>query len=171
MIALIKPFVEICLLRLRPQDLPASGLLLGAALVAHTISAALVSIVSLPLGRALLAGITDTLLLGLLTVSALYLQRRQTRAQQTLTALAGCGTILGILALPVIAWLHTASQAGRDLAVPGFLLLILVGWSLTVAGHVLRHALSTAFIFGLVLALVFYWISVNILKFLFPIAL
>ena len=47
------------------------------------------------------------------------------------------------------------------------LLLLIVGWSVTVFAHVLRHALSVPFVLGLVLAIVFYWISISVFQTVF----
>lgn len=169
--ALIRPFIEICLLRLRPQDLPESTALLGLVLIGHTLSAILLSSIALPVGKALLAGTLDTILLAAMTVSVLYLQQLQSRLTQTLTALAGTGTLIGMVAIPLSNWLHAAHTTNTATGTPALLLLLLIGWSLTVAGHILRHALSTPFIMGLVLAMVFYWITINILNTLFPVAI
>ncbi len=144
-------------------------MLLGLVLIGHTLTAVLLSQIALPLGDALLAGIVDTVLLCAMTASVMYLQRLQNRLKQTLTALAGTGTLIGAVALPLSNWLHTAHEANSDAGAPALLLLLLIGWSLTVAGHILRHALSTVFIMGLVLAMVFYWITINILNGIFPV--
>ena len=170
MYALVKPFLDLCLLRRAPQDLPSSDLLLWLVLVTHTVSGILLSVVTLSFGQALLAGIMDTLLLAGLTVSVLYIHRLYDRFKQTLTALAGAGTVLGLLALPITGWFHAARSADGDTSGPILVLLVLIGWSITVAGHILRHALSTVFILGIVVALIFYWISINIMNRLFPIA-
>lgn len=169
LLALVKPFLAICALRLGPQDLPTSSVLLGVTLAAHTVTGILLSTVSLPAGTAVLAGCTDTILLCALTASVLYLQRKGTRLYQTLSALAGAGALIGIIALPATSWLHDARETGDDTAMPALMLLVLIGWSLVVTGHILRNALSTLFILGLLLAMFFYWLSINILHTLFPI--
>jgi len=170
LLALVKPFVDICLLKRNPQDLPTSGLLLGITLAAYGLSGVLVSATMLPTGTALLAGLADTALLSFLTASLLYLQRLQARVPQTLTALAGTGAILGVVALPLTNWAQSARQSGTDAMLPELIILLLLGWSLTVAAHILRHALSTSFPVGLILAIVFFWVSINIMYWLFPVA-
>lgn len=168
MFALLRPFLELCLFRCGPQDLPVSGLLLAITLATHVFTGLLLSTPSLAVPQALLAGVLDTGLLGCLTLSVLYLQRHSARLTQTLTALAGAGTLLGLLALPFTAWLHMAHGAGDDTSMPALTLLLLLGWSVAVAGHILRSALSTGFMFGLVVAIVFYWVSINVLNTVFP---
>lgn len=166
--ALINPFIQICLLRQGPQDLPSSGILLAIALAAHTLMSVVLSNISLGALSALFSGILDTLLLVVLTGTLLYVQRRKARLVQTVTALAGTGAIITFLALPLSGWLHRADQAAHEGGFALLLLLILTGWSLAVAGHIFRHALSVPYFIGLVLAAVFYWISISVFRALFP---
>ncbi|GMQ76568.1 MAG: hypothetical protein BMS9Abin01_1849 [Gammaproteobacteria bacterium] len=165
--AVLSPFIQICLLRQGPQDLPTSGILLAIALTAHTVISILLSNMSLSVASALLSGVVDTALLVVLAGVLLYVQRRNTRLIQTLTALAGTATILTTIALPISGWLHGADQAAGEGGFALLLLLIITGWSLAVAGHIYRHALSVPFFVGLVLAVVFYWISVSVFRTLF----
>ena len=168
--ALIHPFVRICLLRMKPQDLPSSSMLLALALLAHTVMSVILAAVDLRFGQALAAGAVDTALLSGFTVALLKLQKLPERTVQTLTALAGAGAVIGFVAYPLSLWLHDAH--GADTASPalglGLALLLMLGWSLTVSAHILRHALSAPFYLGLLVSIVFYWISLKILGSLFP---
>ena len=166
--ALLKPFLDICLLRLAPQELPASGLLLAVALLAHTITGILISIVQLNAANAVAAGITDTLLLCALTFVLLSAHRLGARLTQTLTALAGSGAIIGLIALPVTGWFYQAHAGTGSGGLPALILLVLIAWSITVVGHVLRHALSAPFFLGMIAATAFYGISIWVLNTLFP---
>lgn len=166
--ALVHPFVQLTLLRLKPQDLPYSPVLMGLTLAAHYVLGVSLFLFRLPLLQSLLAAATGTILLCALAVSLLYLNRLQARAVQTVTALAGADVVVSVAALPVTAWLHGALSSGAASGLPGLLFLLLLAWNLTVAGHVLRHALSAPLPLGLVIALVFYVVSVNILHALFP---
>ena len=167
--ALIHPFVQICLLRMRPQDLPSSSMLLALVLLAHTAMGAIVAAVDLRFGQALVAGVIDTALLSGLTVALLMLQKLPERTVQTLTALAGAGTVLGFLAYPVSLWLRDAHAADQPSPALTALLLAMLGWSLVVSGHILRHALSAPYYLGLLVSVAFYWISIRVLHHLFPI--
>ena len=166
--ALIHPFVRICLLRMGPQDLPASTTLLGLVLFAHTVVGVTVATVSLRFDQALAAGVVDTALLCGLTSALLMLYTLRERIVQTLTALAGAGTVIGFLAYPVNLWLHDAHQADRESPALALALFAVIGWSFAVSAHVLRHALSAPFYLGLLVSVAFYWISIHILGSLFP---
>lgn len=171
MLALATPFFKMCLLKLGPQDLPSSGLLLAVALTAYTLTAMLTSLAILPASSVVLAAFTDTALLSGLTVGLLYIHRFRSRLTQTLTALAGTGTVLGLAALPAAGWLVLSKESGGSIDQPRLILMALTLWGLIVMGHILRHALSTVFILGIVLAFIFYMVSANVMVVLFPVVL
>lgn len=165
---LVRPFVEICVLRRGPQDLPVSTLLLGIMLVAHTVSSTLLSVVTLDVWKAIMAGIVDTLLVAALTGSLLYLHRLKSRIVQTLTAMTGTGAIITLAAIPLFTWLKGAEAAGSGSPIAALLVLGLIAWSLGVSGHILRHALSVPYILGILIAFAFFWISHTVFNSLFP---
>jgi hypothetical protein len=167
--AIVDPFIQICLLRQGPQDLPTSSILLAITLIAHTVMSIVLSHVSLGALSALLAGVLDTVLLVVLSGTLLYVRQRNARVVQTVTALAGTGAIITLLALPLSGWLHGVDQAAGEGGFALLLLLILTGWSLAIAGHIFRHALSVPYFIGLVLAVAFYWISISVFRALFPV--
>lgn len=143
-------------------------MLLGIALVAHTLTGILVSLMILPTALAFASGLAGTALVCILTVTVLYIQRLPARACQTLTAMAGAIALIDIAGLPILAWLQSVQRSGGNPSTPTLLLLLLTGWSLAVQGHILRSALSTRFIFGLILAIFFFLISYNVMRTLFP---
>ena len=168
MYALVNPFLQIALLRMRPQDLPWSPFLMYLALAAHWLMGAVMYSFRLPVLAAAMAALVGTLVLCMLTVSLLYVNRLQSRAVQTLTSLAGAEVIVGVVMLPVAAWLHGLEARSAATGLPGLLQLLLLAWSLTVSGHVLRHALDAPFPLGIVIALVFFVIAVSVITTLFP---
>lgn len=153
---------------MRPQDLPSSSTLLVLVLLAHTLLGVAVAAVNLRFGQAIVAGVTDTALLCGLTAALLIQRKLRERTVQTVTALAGAGTVIGILAYPVSLWLHDAYQTNEQSPVLVTVLLMVLGWSLVVSGHILRHALSVPYYVGLLVSIAFYWISLMILSNLFP---
>ena len=153
---------------MRPQDLPSSSTLLVLVLLAHTLLGVAVAAVNLRFGQAIVAGVTDTALLCGLTAALLIQRKLRERTVQTVTALAGAGTVIGILAYPVSLWLHDAYQTNEQSPVLVTVLLMVLGWSLVVSGHILRHALSVPYYLGLLVSIAFYWISLMILSNLFP---
>ena len=168
MFALVNPFLQICILRMRPQDLPQSPFLLWLTMGAYTLTSIVaLSVLRLPLRDALLAGLLATALLAGLTLSLLYAMRLSERIYQTLSALAGSSALLNFIAtLFAIA----VRPPGEDFSLSGaaaFAFSVLMLWSFVITAHVLRHALSASFFLGLALAIVFNLVSDQVLAWVF----
>lgn len=164
---IVRPFVEICLLRRAPQDLPDSTFLLAIMLVAHTVMNILLKAVVLDGWNAILAGVTDTLLVSILTASILYLHGFTARIVQSLSAMTGTGALISLVAIPLFSWHAGAQQSGSVNAVGTLMVFGMVVWSLAVSGHILRHALSVSYLLGILIAVAFYGISYTVFSGLF----
>jgi len=165
---LVRLFAAICLLRAAPQELPASRLLLGFTLGLYLLFSWLLAIPAYSQTRALQVALLDTALLVAFIQVLLYLLGRGTRILQPLTAMAGSGSLLGLLALPLVLW-GQPSQA--DQQVSGLLLyvwLLVLVWNVLVAGHILRHALSTSLGIGTGVALLYALVSMQLVAAIFP---
>jgi hypothetical protein len=160
MLALFNLFVDLCLLRRGPQDVPASPVLLKLSLLAYAGVGLLVLLVSTEPLTALVQTLLDVVLLTGLTYTILSFQKYGARFGQTLIALTGSGTLLGLVALPVVVWLEGEAAAGGDVELPSLLFLLLLGWSIAVMAHILRHALSTTHWMGLLYALAYLAVSI-----------
>lgn len=139
LLKLFKLYVDICLLRAGPQDLPTTQSVLALSLLVYTATSIALSVTTQSFGSAVVYGLADTLFLAGLTYALLMLRRLPHRQTQTLTALAGTGTVIGLFALPLVL-------------IPNFpplLLLLITVWSLTVIGHILRHALNVSLPMGI----------------------
>jgi hypothetical protein len=114
------------------------------------------------------AGVLEPVLVTIITLVILRLSRYGQRWLQTLTALAGMGCIMGLLALPIF---YGSTHVGADalLRVVMFLLdLGLLTWNVVVMAHILRHALDTSFAFGIIFALAYIFITSIIINLVVP---
>lgn len=142
---------QICLLRLGPQDLPYSKpqcaavvllSLLFNAIAVLLIGGHFIVLLYLPLLVALYVGF----------VWALLAFKHQTeRFVQTVTALRGTDAILSALSLPVV--LLQVLVPGLPAILLQILWLILVIWTLSVTGHILKNALNVSMLMGVALAI------------------
>jgi len=154
MYALIKPFVDICLLRADPQDLPASALLLELSIVTYFVVGWLLAMVVYGPGRGLLQTLADLSFLSAYTYLSLRLSAHPERFTQTLTALLGSGALITLAALPLSASLSAAVDAADPVdGVVGVGYLLLMGWLVVVYAHIYRHAFSRGWATGLTLSL------------------
>jgi hypothetical protein len=166
---LIKVFWDICTLKAAPQDLPPSPLLLGLALLLYFATGVLVAALQWSVYQAVFAALLDTVLLTALSSVVLWARQLSARILQSLTALAGSGAVMAVIAVPLVMWQAWVGVADNGVpTLPSWLLLIWMGWNVVVVGHILRHALSTLFALGIGLAAVYAYISFKMMRILFP---
>jgi hypothetical protein len=165
---LLTIWLDICLLRAGPQDLPASRVLLGLALIAYLLVSTLLALPGYSLATSLQIATTDLLLLLLFAGSVLYLTGNLARIYQTLSALAGAGTLLGLLALPLVQSLYGARESGQVSLAVLLLWLLLMGWNLLVVAHIVRHALSVILPIAVGIAVLYTLIAMQLITALFP---
>ena len=151
----LKIFLGICLLRANPQDLPMSNRLMLATLIAYGLADVIGVLDTLSLGSAVLAATVDTLLLIAATHLALRWRNAENRFPQTLSALAGCGALLSLL-----AW--AATGLTREWLPPPWVWVPFLLWYTLVFGHVLRNALSLALPAGVALSLLYIILSMGV---------
>ena len=161
----IDVFWKICLFKLAPQDLPVSSFLLLVSMLGYGLVGILVGLMSLSPGQAIISSVLDIALVGSMTQLLLWIKEMGPRFQQAFTALMGTGAIMGFLALPLV---FLQVQAGDQPALlPSVMLLGLVMWSLGIVGHILRHTISAPFYVGVLLAVLYMYVSMSIMRSLF----
>lgn len=168
MLRLITVWLDICLLRAGPQELPASRVLLWLSLAVYSLVSFFLSQASYPAGIALQMAGMDLALLVVFAVAPLYLLNKSARIGQTLTALAGSGALLGLIALPVIQILADGQDTSEVPPFAALLWLLLFGWSLLVMAHIMRHALSITFPAGLGVAILYMLVAMQLIGAVFP---
>lgn len=169
MIQFIKAFWDICILKAAPQDIPASSFLLGLVLLVYFVSGAAVAALQWPLTQAVLAAFLDTVFLTVICRVLLWARMLSSRFVQTLTALAGSGTVMTVVALPLVLWQTVVGVTDANVpTLPSWLLMIWMVWNMVVVGHILRHALSTVLALGIGLAAVYAYITFQLMRIFLP---
>lgn len=161
-------WLEQCLLRRTPQADPVSLAALGGSLLAYLALDLLQARASSDWQTSLGMTALDTLIMVLFSWSVLRLTKKSARYLQTLTALAGTGAVLGLVGLPLI---QQAARAHPDEGPAGMLVLgwlVLLVWSISVQAHIYRHALSTRYGMGLLVAGLQMVLVISLLETLFP---
>lgn len=142
MLKILNLFVDICFFRRGPQDLPASQTILLASVAAYAASGLLVLPTEMPFSIRFLHTGTDVLLLFGLTWLLLTLRGMLARLPQTIGALAGTGTLLQLVAWPLVTWLTRGPPNGEQVGWPMLLFVALFGWSIAVTAHIIRQAIE-----------------------------
>jgi hypothetical protein len=152
--------LDIALLRRGPQAVPAASWLTVAALAAYGVVGMLAHRMVVPGMNPTGPALFDLFLMIGFVLSLLYWRGFQGRAYQTLAALAGTGTLLTLCGLPVIRLLEPQAQGEALASVGAILWLVLMGWSLLVTAHILRHSLAVSLPAGVLLAMIYMMISI-----------
>jgi len=157
-----------CLLMRAPQDDRAAVRTLVYALSGYAlvdfVQAGASSSATVSLAMTLL----DTLLMAVLIWVALRVTAKTQRFVQTLTSLAGTGIILGLAALPLVQLAAGAHRNDEPMGGLVLVWLVLLVWSISVQAHIFRHALSTRYGIGLMLAGLYTVLSIGLIETLFP---
>jgi hypothetical protein len=162
-----RSWLEQVLLRRAPQDDGFSYPALVTALLAYLCVDVLQASSGSVWNVALAMTLTDTLVMVVFTWAVLQLAGRAARLVQTLTALAGTGALLGLVGLPLVFQAaHQAADGPAASTVIGWLLLL--AWSIAVQAHIFRHALSTRYGIGLMVAGLHAVLAINLLEIMFP---
>jgi len=160
--ALIRVILEIALLRSGPQVLPSAPLLLVILAVAYVASSALLAASIAPDAARVAREVGFDLAVDCLGLWAiLAAARRLARYPQTLAAVLGCSTLFNLALLPAVALAKVGPPALTALG--AVLLWAVLGWSVAVYGHVLRHALEIGY--GLAVGIAVAYMLVGLLAY------
>ncbi len=166
MYRLLKFFIDLCLLRAAPQDLPAATVLMALSAGAYLLTGVVVSMTSFDPAGAVVSNLLDLFALAMLVRIALAVRGKPQRFVQTYTALTGSGVMLGLLGWPLAYGLFAGPETAPK-PVLALLFLVLILWNLAVIGHILRHALSVAYVWGVLIAVGYYLFLVQLNALLF----
>jgi hypothetical protein len=166
---LIKPFLSLCLLNSTPQDLPSSEMLLGLTLFFYLLVSVILALPFYGVSLSLMQAVLEVGILIIYTRIVLQLSAHLERYMQTLSALAGTGVIVGVMATP-LAYSSQQSTGGAmsnsDMTLLAYLLITV--WLLVVYGHVFRHALSSGMFVGIIVSLGYILVSSIIIDMVLP---
>ena len=163
---IVRLFVDICLFRKGPQDVPLSKLLLALTLIFALLASTLISLMEVGFFQALLQSTCATLLLVGYFAGLLKIAGQSPRLPQTLiAALAADGIITAVaFSLFLISLVVPEWQGGASL-----MLVAMMLWELAVLGRIIQQALGFSSLGpGLGLALVYTALSMRIMMGLFP---
>lgn len=168
MTELLKLFFKISLLKANPQDVPPSSFLMMLSIAVYGLLSLIISTIELPIAKAIFSALIDTGLLFALASVSLWIIGASERKAQTVTALAGTGSIVQIIAMPIMLWLSQIGEADASLLfLPRWALLLLVIWNITIIAHILRHALSLAFPIAIGIAVLYVYFTIRVASILF----
>lgn len=169
MIRLFNFFVDVCLLRKGPQDLPASSVLLGICIFLHFVFSVVgESLLSTPPVKAVAWSALSITIVIVATTAALSLRGLGTRLQRVLTTFLGAEALLNIVFLPLSLALAQAN-ANDQVANPLITLtwVFLFFWGFAIDGQIFRNAFSSSFPTGVLIATLLFSVRYGVRNLLF----
>ena len=173
---LLRQLLDLCLLRIGPQDLPYSPALTRGLVVT---SAALSLLFLQAFGRGernVSHLVLSMVLLLVLPWLLLRLRQREARYAQTLAAFAGSSALFMVFLLPIEISLYGMPLPDRETPMTPqqltitLLSFMLLGWRLSIEGNIWRHALDLPKFAGLPLALACFTFELALSQLLMPVA-
>lgn len=158
---LIQKFVDICLFKAGPEDIPANKQLLGWVLLAYFIVSVLINQIDMSFRISVWSSFSELIVLAAFLYVLLKINGYLLRYQQSLAALAATGSLLGLLALPFLSAFHQYSDQANTNNFLLLALMLLMFWSLMVTAHIFRRALDTSA--GKAVALTVFYVLVAII--------
>jgi len=135
-------FIDLCLFKTGPSDLPTSQSLLKITLLIYLIISIVINQIDSDWNMSLFISLTDVLFLMLSTMLLLKFRGFQSRYVQTLTALAGSGSCIAVIGLPIIWWFYQIEPEQQATSYVMLLMIALMFWSLMVMAHIFRQSLD-----------------------------
>lgn len=157
-------FFDICRLQKGPQDLPYSPALLMGSIVAYAAMSFLMLYIDSGWFNAVVQVTVGALLLLAFAKIMLILSKKSERFVQTSIALFGTDALISFFALPIIAGMTTGRVSMLSFAA----MVALMIWHWLIIGHIVRHAMSETFSFGLGIAFLYIMASYWVMAQLFP---
>ena len=160
MLLILQLFFNICLLRSNAEDVPASRLLLIISVLAYFALSLGITLVPGNMAKIVAIIMVGFILVVALAQAGLWIRSFMNRSVQTITALAGTGTIFCILIWPLLL-------VGEQWIFPRYLLLLVFIWDLVVVGHILKNALSLPFWAGFGISIFYIFTYFRIIRVFF----
>jgi len=165
--ALLKQYFNIAFLMGRPQDLPPGDNQLYVAIMLNFLTYVMALVSFVGIGTAAMHAMLDIVITGLVLYLALLFTSQLARFQQALGAICGAGAVLNFAGIPMLQLAQTpeGQETGKIALLSHFVLLV---WSLSLVGHVLRHTFNIRMSTSIVAAVLYYLVVISIFDAVFP---
>ena len=149
----------------KPQDLPPGKNQLYVAIMLNFATYIMALVSHVGIGRAAMHASLDIAITSVFLYFALMFTSQLSRLQQALGAICGAGAVLNFAGIPMLTQTPVGEEPGKLAVLSHFVLLV---WSLSLVGHVLRHTFNIRMSTSIVAAVIYYLFIVNVFQFVFP---
>jgi len=135
-------FINICLFRAGPEDIPASTQLMQIVVVAYLVMGLAINLLDADLFMSLMVSVADLMILFAFVMLLLQWRKKLPRFRQTVTSIMATSSLLGVLVLPFLASFYQYDDTTQAASWLLLALMVIMLWSLMVTSHIFRRALN-----------------------------
>ena len=139
---IISRFIDLCLFRASPSDLPVSQSLLKITLLSYFALGVIINQLDATWLTSFFVSLADVFIMIMAAYLLLNYRGLQARYTQTLTALAGTGCCISIIGLPILWQFYQLEPEQQAVSFLFLLLVVLLLWSLMITAQIFRNSLG-----------------------------
>jgi hypothetical protein len=160
---MIQRYIDLCLFKASPADMPASANLLKLTLLVYFSVGVAICLMDMGWTMSLFSSFSDMIFMIIAVGLLLQIHGLQIRFQQTLMALSGAGICLGLVSLPVVIWFNSIAEAEQASSYAMLFMIIIMFWGLMITSHIFRYALDISVGFATVITVIYTVLSLLVL--------
>ena len=139
---IISRFIDLCLFRASPSDIPTSRWLMKVVLLLYFILGVIVNQLDMNWTESLWVSAADVFVMLIVVGLLLSFRGFQARYVQVITALAGAGCCMTIAGFPIIWWFYQIEPEQQATSLALLLMVALLLWGLMVVAQIFRESLE-----------------------------
>ncbi len=165
---LLRLFLNLCLIKKGPQDIPKNTALLKGTFLCYLLSGSVLLSVDNSMIDAVLQAFIDAILLGVFMYGLLSFFSVLGRFNQSMTAMYGSGALITMVSAPIMFGFQSIAHNGQKLGVFGFVLAWLVVWNFVVMANIIRETIQKSLITSILLTFCYLYLSYQLIDALYP---
>ncbi len=166
---LLRIFVDLCLIKKGPKDVPESAVLLKMVFFIYFLSGTLLLSSSIGLIDAIIQSFLETVLVGLFMYVLVSFFQVKNRFNQAVTAIYGSGALMTLLSVPYIFWMDGLVKNENPIGVIGLVVFFIVIWGFIVMANIIRETVQKSFSISLLLTFCYLYLSYQLINIAYPV--
>ena len=166
---LLRIFVDLCLIKRGPKDVPDSTVLLKIVFFIYFLSGTMLLSSSIELSEAIIQSFIETVLVGLFIYLLVSFFQVKNRFNQAITAVYGSGALMTLLSVPYVFWMDGLVKNQGSIGVVGLIVFFIVVWGFIVMANIIRETIQKSFSVSLLLTFSYLYLSYQVINIVYPV--
>jgi hypothetical protein len=167
---LLKLFLNLCLIKAGPRDVPDSNNVLRIVFIAYFVSGTILISSEAVLFDAAVQAFIEAVLVGLFVYGLVNFFSVPQRFNQSIIAIYGSGALITTVSIPFIFWMQSLFNNDQTTGAVGLVVFLIVCWSFMVMAYIIRETIQKNLTTSLLLTFCYLYLSYQLINTLYPIA-